>query len=91
MAKELDFESIRPYKDHEIQQVFERLKKETSFLELIGFLYPELSAQHFVDNLMQIRSIRQFQQEVISPYIKEIINSTTKGVTSDGLENLSPK
>lgn len=90
MAKELDFESIRPYQDHEIQQVFERLKNETSFLDLIGFLYPELSAQRFIDMMMQIKSIRQFQQEVISPYVKQIIKTTTKGVTSEGLEQLNP-
>ncbi len=91
MAKELDYESIRPYQDHEIQQVFERLKNETSFLELIGFLYPELSPQRFIDNMMQIKSIRQFQQEVISPYVKEIIKNTTKGITSEGLDELDPK
>jgi 1-acyl-sn-glycerol-3-phosphate acyltransferase len=91
MAKELDFESIRPYQDHEIQQVFERLKNETSFLNLIGFLYPELSSQSFINNMMKIKSIRQFQQEVISPYVKEIISNTTKGVTSEGLDKLDPK
>jgi 1-acyl-sn-glycerol-3-phosphate acyltransferase len=91
MAKELDFESIRPYQDHEIQQVFERLKNETSFLNLIGFLYPELSSQSFINNMMKIKSIRQFQQEVISPYVKEIIRNTTKGVTSEGLDKLDPK
>jgi 1-acyl-sn-glycerol-3-phosphate acyltransferase len=90
MTKELDFESIRPYQDHEIQQVFERLKKETSFIELIGFLYPELPAQKFLDKMMQIKSIRQFQQEVISPYVKEIIKNTTRGVTSEGLDHLNP-
>jgi 1-acyl-sn-glycerol-3-phosphate acyltransferase len=91
MAKELDFESIRPYQDHEIQQVFERLKNETSFIELIGFLFPGMSAQSFIENMMQIKSIRQFQKEVISPYVKEIIKNTTKGVTSEGLDQLNPK
>ncbi len=91
MAKELDFESIRPYQDHEIQQVFERLKNETSFIELIGFLFPGMSAQRFIDNMMQIKSIRQFQQEVISLYVKEIIKNTTKGVTSEGLDQLDSK
>src|SRR5690554_4611159 len=90
MTKELEFESIRPYQDHEIQQVFERLKKETSFIELIGFLYPELPPQKFIDKLMKIKTIRQFQQEVISPYVKEIIKNTTKGITSEGLEYLNP-
>lgn len=90
MTKELEFESIRPYQDHEIQKVFERLKKETSFIELIGFLYPELPPQKFIDKLMKIKTIRQFQQEVISPYVKEIIKNTTKGITSEGLEYLNP-
>lgn len=90
MTKEPDFESIRPYQDHEIQQVFERLRKETSFIELIGFLYPELPARKFLDKMMQIKSIRQFQQKVISPYIKEIIKNTTRGVTSEGLDQLNP-
>lgn len=91
MAKELDFESIRPYQDHEIQQVFERLKNETSFIELIGFLFPGMSAQRFIDNMMEIKSIRQFQQEVISLYVKEVIKNTTKGVTSEGLDQLDPE
>ncbi|MFO7999704.1 MAG: 1-acyl-sn-glycerol-3-phosphate acyltransferase [Marinilabilia sp.] len=90
MSKEEDFESIRPYQDHEIQEVFERLKKETAFLDLIGFLFPELPANDFINNMMQIKSIRQFQQEVISPYVKDVIKKTTQGVTSDGLDNLDP-
>ncbi len=90
MAKELDFESIRPYQDHEIPQVFERLKKETTFLALIEFLYPELPTARFIDMLMQIKTIRQFQQDIIRPYVKQVISKTTHGVTSEGLQGLDP-
>ncbi len=90
MAKELDFESIRPYQDHEIPQVFERLKKETAFLELIGFLYPQLPPARFLDMLLQIKTIRQFQQDIIRPYVQAVIDNTTQGVTSEGLDRLDP-
>lgn len=88
--QQLDFESIRPYEDHEIQTVFNRLKNEQSFLTLLGFLYPHLPATHFMDKLMHMTSIQQFQKEVISAYVKEVINATTKGVTLEGLDKLDP-
>ncbi|TCO04970.1 1-acyl-sn-glycerol-3-phosphate acyltransferase [Natronoflexus pectinivorans] len=87
----LDFESIRPYEDQEIQSVFNRLKSEKSFLRLLGFLYPQLPPEQFMDKLMHLKSIRQFQEQVISAYVKDVIKKTTKGVTVDGLKKLNKK
>lgn len=89
--KQLDFESIRPYEDHEIQTVFNRLKKEQSFMNLLGFLYPEQPADDFMNRLMTMTSIQQFQEEVISAYVKKVLENTTRGVTTNGLERLDPK
>lgn len=89
--EQLDFESIRPYEDHEIQTVFNRLKKEDSFMKLLGFLYPSLPPEKFMDRLMSLTSIRQFQEEVISAYIQNVLKDTTKGVTVTGLDYLDPK
>ena len=60
----LDFDSIRPYEDHEIHEVFERLKNEESFMNLISFLYPEIQADKFMNQLSNMTSIKQFQEEV---------------------------
>ena len=89
--QQLDFESIRPYEDHEIQMVFSRLKGEQSFLNLLGFLYPHIPPLALMDKVTKITSIRQFQEEIISAYVRGVIESTTKGVTVEGLENLDPK
>lgn len=89
--EQLDFESIRPYEDHEIQAVFNRLKKETSFMNLLGFLYPEVPAEKFMDRLTTMSSIRQFQEEVVSAYIKKVLDDTSQGVTSTGLDQLDSK
>ena len=88
--KQLDFESIRPYEDHEIQTVFNRLKKEQSFMKLLGFLYPEQPAEEFMNRLTAMTSIQQFQEEVISAYVKKVLEDTTHGVTTNGLERLDP-
>jgi len=90
MITELNFESIRPYNDDEIHEVFERLVKEAYFLELIKFLYPNFSTEQFLNKLLTIQSIREFQTEVIYPYVKEVLRTTTKGITHSGIENLDP-
>jgi len=88
--KQLDFESIRPYEDNEIQAVFNRLKNEQAFIKLLGFLYPQIPADAFMDRLMAMTSIKQFQTEVISRYVEGVLANTTKGVTVEGLEKLNP-
>ena len=87
--QQLNFESIRPYEDHEVQTVFNRLKNEESFLKLIGFLYPDSPPTLFLDSLKNVSTIRQFQEEVISAYVIDIIDKTTNGVSVEGLENLN--
>lgn len=84
-----DFESIRPYEDHEIQAVFNRLRNEASFVRLIGYLYPDTNPQEFLDRLSHITTIRQFQEEVISAYVLKVIEKTTQSVTVEGLDKLS--
>src|SRR5690554_3255566 len=85
-AQAMDFESIRPYEDHEIQTVFSRLKGEAAFLRLLGFLYPQVPPTQFMERLMDMTSIRQFQEEVISAYVKQVIQNTTGGVSVEGLD-----
>lgn len=89
MLKSHDFDSIRPYEDDEIHEVFDRLKEEKTFLELIHFLYPNFSTEDFLKQLLSIKTIREFQFKVIYPYVKEIIKNTTDGLTCSGLEKLS--
>jgi len=91
MTTELNFDSIRPYKDEEIHEVFERLINEVSFLELIKFLFPNFSTDQFLKKLLSIQSINEFQTEVIYPYVKEVLRTTTKGITHSGIDQLDPK
>lgn len=88
MTDQMNFESIRPYFDNEVPEVFERLTKEPSFVRLLKFLYPEIKTEQMLAKLRSIDTISRFQTEFIYPYVKQIIKHTTDGVTVSGLKEL---
>ncbi|MFT3737597.1 MAG: 1-acyl-sn-glycerol-3-phosphate acyltransferase [Breznakibacter sp.] len=91
MAETPDFSSIRPYEDHEIHEVFKRLKNETTFLQLIQFLFPNYPTETMMGKLLGIKTIKEFQHEVIYPYVIELLKNTTEGYSCSGLDKLDPK
>ncbi len=88
MDQKLDFESIRPYNDSEIHEVLERLKNEESFVQLITYLFPHLPLKEILGALSNMKSIREFQTTIIYPFVKEMIDKSTQGVTISGIEKL---
>ncbi len=89
MAKKFDFESIRPYNDNEIHEVFERLKQEKTFLKFVHYLFPNIPIDDLIKKLLSINSINQFQSEIMHTFVHELIKTTSKGVFADGIDNLS--
>lgn len=85
-----DFSSIRPYEDHEVHEVFDRLKNEKAFLDLIGFLFPNAPTEVVMGKLLGVNTIAQFQEEVIFPFLRDLIANTTDEVSFTGLEKLDP-
>ena len=90
MTKKFDFESIRPYNDSEIHEVFKRLKQEKTFLKFVHYLFPKIPIDEIIKNLLNINSINQFQVEVMHSFVREIITTTSNGVTVSGIKDLSP-
>ena len=90
MTKKYDFESIRPYNDSEIHEVFERLKQEKTFLKLVQFLFTKIPLDDIINKMLNIYSINQFQTEIMHSFVREIIINTSDGVTVSGIDKLSP-
>jgi len=90
MATDQNFNSIRPYRDNEMHQAFEELMKEESFIELLKYLFPNIPIDSFINKLLSLQTIKQFQIEIIYPYIKDIIAKSTQGLTIEGLDKLDP-
>jgi hypothetical protein len=91
MNHEAEFDSIRAYRDDEVQKIFKELANEPDFLRLIGFLYPELSVKGFLKLLFNINSISEFQEQVIAPYVWNIARTTADSLTIDGNDKVDKK
>ena len=96
------FADIRPYQDHEIRPVLNKLIHNPEFLDTIaGFYHPRLSrlAGPLMRLIASLRLRRQLQrvrdvqtmQVIIAEYIDRMIAETSSGLSSSGLDRLSPR
>ncbi len=95
------FEEIRPYQDHEIGPVLDRLINNEEFLGSIAlFYYPRLTSLFpgLVRRLAKSKLRRQVKgvkdvktmQDVIAIYMDKMIGETTTELSDSGMENLQP-
>lgn len=93
------FKEIRPYLDHEIRPVLDRLMGDPEFLGSIArFYYPRLMKLFpgiilsMAGNKLksQVKSVHDVKsmQDVIADYMDKMIHDTTTELTNSGLENL---
>jgi len=95
------FEEIRPYQDHEIRPVLDRLINNVEFLGSIArFYYPRLTSLFpgLVRRLAksklrgQVKGVKDVKtmQDVIAIYMDKMIGETTTELSDSGMENLRP-
>ncbi|MDG1583001.1 1-acyl-sn-glycerol-3-phosphate acyltransferase [Pseudomonas sp. GOM6] len=94
-----EFDSIRPYADHEVPAVLARLLSDDTFLGTLthfrfprlagpfGWLLKPLIAHRLRSQLADIASVDALQAR-IEPYVDHSIEQATDGVTYSGLEQL---
>ena len=93
------FKDIRPYSDHEIRPVLDRLVTDPEFLSSIaGFYAPRMS--RLMPGVMRMLARRKLRgqvasvhdvasmQDVIAEYMYKMIEDTTTSLTHSGLEQL---
>ena len=84
-----NFEEIRPYHDNEVPDAIERLLTEPSFHTAMRYVFPEKSPEELIAKLKLIRSVDEFQSDIIAHAVRNIQLSTTRGVRHEGLDKLS--
>ncbi|MBC9251886.1 glycerol acyltransferase [Pseudomonas alcaligenes] len=96
-----EFDSIRPYADHEVPAVLARLLADPTFLGTLtrfrfprlagafGWLLKPLIAHRLRQQLADVNSVNALQER-IEPYVDRTIEHATDGVTYSGLEQLKP-
>ncbi len=84
------YDDIRPYRDNEFQLVMENLLKSPLSNLLISSVFPDVPVDTVKDQLRSIKTINEFQGKVIYHAIENILKNSSAGLTSSGLENLTP-
>ena len=95
------FDNIRPYHDHEVAAVLQRLGKDPDFLNVIlryrypalanslGWLLRPLVAWRLRKEAASIHNIADLQARV-APYVEHSVKKATDGISFSGIENLAP-
>lgn len=85
-----EFDDIRPYYDHEVQSVIQKLIHEGQFIKLAQFIWPEISIQDIQEKANRVKTAFDFQVEFMHGAIHEIIKRSSSGLTFGGFENIIP-
>lgn len=84
-----DFESIRPYLDHEVPAAVALLSQNERFFEMMAWVYPSLDRADIVEMLSEIKTIDDFQQSLSGPAFKVVTQMTTSGLTFSQIDRIS--
>ena len=85
-----DFDDIRPYHDHEINPALKRIISEPAFDKILEFLFRGQDKNQIKQKLAGTFSSHDFQVSFMHPLVSSIVKRTSKGLTFDGFEQLTP-
>ncbi len=85
---EQGFEEIRCYNDSEVSGALERLVSEDVFLKMLNVLFPHLSTQQIVDQLLGYQTIIDFQKGFVNRFLLGLEATITKGISMYGLDKI---
>ncbi len=90
MDIDFDFDAIRPYRDHEVNEVVCRLVQDPSFIKFVQYILPSWHEEEIKALPSHIHSIKDFQKKVTYDAISAIREKTTTGITHSGMDRLQP-
>lgn len=83
-----DYDEIRPYNDEEATLAFKRIAEAPELVQFAEFLFPGQGDKHLRDLIRPLKSVYEFQSKVMANVIHNIVDQTSSGITSGGLESL---
>jgi len=89
MDNKTSLEDMRPYRDDEVRNVIKRLEKDQQMVHILKFINPDCEIEEIMNKFKNINTIEEFQNVFSSKAVEYLINTTTDGLTYNGLENLN--
>lgn len=83
-----EFDDIRPYYDSEIPAAMERMASDPILTPALRFLDEDMDVNAFRAKLRKIRTIEQFQHEMMVPLCSALVARTMTSFTSSGAERI---
>ncbi|MCX6237382.1 MAG: 1-acyl-sn-glycerol-3-phosphate acyltransferase [Bacteroidia bacterium] len=84
-----EFDEIRPYYDEEVPEYMNKLLADPVFARVLkNFFVDDAKIQEIREAMLQTRNVESFQLRFMMPFLENILNSSTRGLTVGGLENL---
>ena len=84
------FEDLRPYIDAEIAPAMQRIAASEYFPLMAQFIFPEKDVEEVRHVVRQIRTINEFQLQIMYYFNKIVIEQSANSFTFEGLEYLDP-
>jgi hypothetical protein len=90
-AKDFDFDDIRAFYDHEVKDVTNKLIHDPLFMNLINYLWPEMTFDDVKLKASKVNGNIDFQLQFMHAAIRKIVEMSSSGLTSSGFEQLDPE
>lgn len=84
------FEDIRPYFDEEIPSAMARIAGSELFPLISSYVFPERNMEDVREHIRNIKTINQFQHEVMSVVNEQVIRRSMTKFSYNGIERLDP-
>ncbi|MCL2073146.1 MAG: hypothetical protein FWH18_04440 [Marinilabiliaceae bacterium] len=85
----INFDDIRPFNDSEVPNAIKRVSENPIFAQIIKYLFPDANVRTFITNFRKIKTIDDFQSEIMYNVIHSILAKTTETYSGSGFEQLS--
>ena len=82
------FDDIRPYYEEEIPAAMQRIAAHESFPKLAQFVFPNQEVEKVREMVAAIRTIEDFQHQVMNVFNHEVIRRSIQTFTFDGLNRI---
>ncbi len=84
-----DIDAIGSYKtDAEAVDAFRHIAENPVLPKISKYFYPEQDADYLKEQLLQMKSVNDFQDVIMSKIVKRILDTTARNFSYDGITNI---
>lgn len=83
-----EYSDICPFSDSEFHEKMEELVKEPGFKHAVTWVLPDIDFEAFCQGLLAIDNKRDFQANIMYPFLEMLAKKTTNGISDTGIENI---